>query len=100
MAGDEVPPGFDWDPAKASRNAARHGVTFLEAVTAFADPVAFAREDEEHSEIENRFHVIGRSAAGRLVTVCYTMRGDSTRIVSAWSASAEDRREYHEQIGD
>jgi uncharacterized DUF497 family protein len=100
MPGDGIPPGFEWDPAKAERNSARHGVTFPEAATVFDDPVAFAREDDEHSQTEDRFHVIGRSVVGRLLTVCYTMRGDITRIISAWSASVEDRREYHEQYGD
>jgi hypothetical protein len=29
---------FDWDPAKAASNAAKHGVTFQEAMTVFLDP--------------------------------------------------------------
>ena len=100
VPGSEASAGFGWDPANAERNAGRHGVTFAEAVTAFDDPLARPREDESHSEDESRFHVIGRSAMGRLLTVCYTMRGDVTRIISAWSASSEDRREYHEQHGN
>jgi uncharacterized DUF497 family protein len=32
---------FDWDPAKAARNAAKHGVTFEEATEVFADDAVF-----------------------------------------------------------
>lgn len=94
MADQEPPPGFEWDEAKAARNSARHGVGFDEAVTAFDDPTAYARAAEEHSDDEERFQLIGRSVVGRLLTVCYPMRGDLTRIISVWSASAEERREY------
>ena len=31
---------FDWDPAKAASNAAKHGVTFDEAMMVFRDPLA------------------------------------------------------------
>jgi hypothetical protein len=29
---------FEWDPRKAEANAAKHGVSFDEAVTVFLDP--------------------------------------------------------------
>lgn len=100
MPSESAPAGFEWDPAKAERNVHRHGVSFPEAVTAFEDSDAVAREDEYHSDSEDRFQIIGRSVVGRLLTVCYTMRGGTTRIISAWSASGEDRREYYEQHRD
>ena len=31
---------FDWDPEKAATNAAKHGVSFNEAMSAFRDPLA------------------------------------------------------------
>jgi uncharacterized DUF497 family protein len=31
---------FTWDRAKAAANARKHGVTFEEAVTSFADPLS------------------------------------------------------------
>ncbi|SEC19399.1 Ribonuclease toxin, BrnT, of type II toxin-antitoxin system [Rhizobiales bacterium GAS191] len=33
---------FDWDPAKAKRNAAKHRATFEEAMTVFRDPHALS----------------------------------------------------------
>jgi uncharacterized DUF497 family protein len=31
---------FEWDPRKAKANAAKHGVSFEDAVTVFLDPEA------------------------------------------------------------
>lgn len=41
---------FEWDAAKAESNFRRHGVSFVEAVTAFADPLAAIHDDPDHSE--------------------------------------------------
>jgi uncharacterized DUF497 family protein len=39
---------FTWDPQKASANERKHGVTFEEATTVFADPLALIVEDALH----------------------------------------------------
>jgi hypothetical protein len=31
---------FDWDLEKAEANARKHGVSFMEALTAFGDPLS------------------------------------------------------------
>ena len=46
---------FEWDPAKASSNKKKHGVTFDEAQTVFYDDFAVQFFDEEGSESEDRF---------------------------------------------
>jgi hypothetical protein len=40
---------FSWDAAKALRNLRKHGVSFEEAATVFADPKALDWADTEHS---------------------------------------------------
>jgi uncharacterized DUF497 family protein len=40
---------FIWDPAKAEANARKHGVGFLEAVTAFGDSLSVTVADPENS---------------------------------------------------
>lgn len=52
---------FEWDPAKARSNAAKHGVSFEEAATLFGDPLAITIQDPLHSLLEERFVTIGRS---------------------------------------
>jgi Ribonuclease toxin, BrnT, of type II toxin-antitoxin system len=34
---------FEWDPQKAARNLAKHGVSFEEAATVFGDPLGGSR---------------------------------------------------------
>ena len=43
-------PIFEWDRRKAASNRRKHGVSFEEALTVFADPLARIFEDEGHSE--------------------------------------------------
>ena len=40
---------FEWDPKKANANLEKHGVTFEEASTAFADWDSITVPDPEHS---------------------------------------------------
>jgi len=45
---------FIWDDNKAESNALKHGITFEEAVTVFADPYLQFTEDSQHSQGEAR----------------------------------------------
>ena len=60
---------FEWDPAKAARNLAKHGVSFDEASTVFGDPLAGTILDPQHSDEEPRSITIGLSTSRRLITV-------------------------------
>jgi uncharacterized DUF497 family protein len=50
---------FEWDDAKASENLKKHGVSFPEASTVFADPLARTIPDPLHSDEEGRFVIFG-----------------------------------------
>lgn len=52
---------FDWDPAKATANLAKHGIAFQEAMTVFLDPLARSRFDEDNSEEESRWVPLGEA---------------------------------------
>jgi uncharacterized DUF497 family protein len=58
---------FEWDPRKAEANAAKHGVSFEDAVTVFLDPEALDGADLQHSLGESRFLRLGRSASGHVL---------------------------------
>lgn len=45
---------FEWDPAKAEANVAKHGVEFMEATTVFGDPLTVTVSDPDHSHGELR----------------------------------------------
>ncbi len=76
---------FEWDPRKATRNLARHGVSFEEAATVFGHPQAITYFDPDHSDEEDRFLTFGHSVAGRLLVVSHTDRSERTRIINARS---------------
>ncbi len=89
---------FVWDGRKAATNARKHGVSFQEAATVFADPDALDGADLKHSAQENRSLRLGRSLAGRVLIVAYTIRGsghdEQIRIISARRASHKERAAY------
>jgi uncharacterized DUF497 family protein len=90
---------FEWDPKKAAANVKNHGVSFEEAVTVFADPLARIFDDEDHSVEEQREIIIGQSAKQRLLLVCFTARGNSIRIFSARKATRREQQDYEENVG-
>jgi uncharacterized DUF497 family protein len=89
---------FAWDPAKARSNVRKHGVTFEEAATVFLDPLARIHDDPDHSVGEVREIIVGHSASGRLLLVCFTERGEVVRIINARDPDAGERRDHEEGI--
>jgi uncharacterized DUF497 family protein len=85
---------FQWDPQKAARNARKHGVTFVEAVTVFQDLLAYIFDDEEHSGEKHRELIIGYSSRNRLLIVSFTERDGTVRIITARKADAYERDDY------
>jgi uncharacterized protein len=88
---------FDWDDGKARRNLEKHQVTFAEAETVFADPLARIDDDPDHSSEEDRKILFGWSAAGRLLLVSFVQRGQTIRIISARRANKEEQKRYEEE---
>ncbi len=87
---------FEWDDDKAAANVRKHGVSFDEAATVFADTLSVTGYDPDHSDDENRFITMGVSADGRLLIVSHTDRGDNVRIISARVADRAERRDYED----
>ena len=85
---------FEWDRRTALANAAKHAVTFVEAESVFADPLATTVDDPRHSREEGRYVVFGQSDWGSYLAVMFTDRGDAIRIVSARRMTSRERREY------
>jgi uncharacterized DUF497 family protein len=86
----------EWDDAKAAANSAKHGVTFTEAQTVFADPFFIDFYDPDHSDDEARFLLVGRSVDGRLLIVCYTERDGRSRLISARLTTRQEQHDYEE----
>ena len=82
---------FEWDAAKAASNIAKHGVSFFEAATVFADPFAVYLDDGSGT---GTLVVIGTSLRERVLYVVHVERGERGRIVSARPADAGERDVY------
>ena len=87
---------FEWDYAKARENLRKHGVSFEQAGTAFADPLAVMMIDDEHSDEEQRFILVGQSYQGQTLVVVYTERNGTFRLISARPATRRERWMYEE----
>ena len=87
---------FEWDERKNASNRRRHGVSFEEAQTVFADERALILEDRGYSEDEPRFALLGLSAALRVLVVCHCHREKDAviRLISARRATPKERRQY------
>lgn len=82
---------FEWDDAKATENETKHGVSFPEAATVFADPLAIYLDDGSDTDT---MVVIGTSLRERLLYVVHVQRGERDRIVSARQATRAERQVY------
>src|SRR5262249_4888769 len=92
---------FDWDPAKAVVNLAKHGVAFEAAMTVFLDPSARSRLDEDNSDQEERFVTLGEARNGQLLVVVHTYVESAPhrvhiRIISARRPTGREARQYRE----
>ena len=85
---------FEWDESKAKVNTRKHGVTFEEASTVFADPLSVTICDPVRSEDEDRYIALGESQRRRLLVVVFTDRGDRIRLISARVATRRERKDY------
>jgi uncharacterized DUF497 family protein len=87
---------FDWDLSKAAANLKKHQVSFDEAKTVFFDDFAVQFFDEEHSDTEERFIMLGMSSNARLLVVCHCERagGEVIRIISARKATRGESAFY------
>src|SRR6185437_3810241 len=89
---------FEWEPRKATANLRKHGVSFEEARTVFLDEEALLRPDEDHSDDEDRFLLLGFSGRVRILVVCHCYRQDDEviRVISARKANPLERQQYED----
>jgi len=87
---------FEWDPAKATENLAKHAGLFEEAAPVFRDALSATGSDPDHSFDEERFVTFGISTGGRLLAIAHTDHDDTIRIISARPVTPSERNIYEE----
>jgi uncharacterized DUF497 family protein len=87
---------FEWDEAKNRANLRKHGISFEEAISVFADDFAQLIADPDHSEAEERFVLVGLSGKLRMLVVCHSFDPEAgiARIISCRKASLNELRNY------
>jgi uncharacterized DUF497 family protein len=89
---------FEWDPEKARRNIAKHGISFDDAVLVWHDPFYGLYEDQYVGR-ELRWHALGLAGPALLLVVHSYPDGEDgerVRIISARKATKHERRDYEE----
>jgi uncharacterized DUF497 family protein len=86
---------FDWDESKHQANIKKHGISFEEAKTVFADDHGLLIPDPMNSIGEERGLLLGKSEQNNLLLVCHCeYTHDMIRIISARPATPHERKYY------
>ena len=92
---------FEWDNNKEKINIRKHGVSFEQASYVFSDRFALNRFDDEHSDKEDRWVILGKSLNETLLLVVHTFRDNNgiefVRIISARKASKQEMKVYQQR---
>ncbi|HHE37926.1 MAG TPA: BrnT family toxin [Candidatus Cloacimonetes bacterium] len=92
---------FEWDTTKEKSNIKKHGITFEQASYVFADPYALNKYDNEHSDNEDRWILLGKSLKGVILLVVHTFkvidRIELVRIISARRATKQEKQSYQKR---
>jgi uncharacterized DUF497 family protein len=83
--------GFDWGEGNARKNEQRE-VSMAEAEQAFFNSPLLILPDPNHSAVEPRFHLLGRTNEGRRLHISFTLR-DAERLIRVISARDMHRKE-------
>ena len=84
---------WEWDESKDEANRIAHGVSFVEALEVFGDPLAATLFDNDRSEYEQRFNTVGMTLGHKLLSVTHTWNvlNEFGRIISAREATNRER---------
>lgn len=88
---------FDWDEGNIDKNVKKHGVQNEEAEQVFTNRPALQMKDEKHSGTERRYLLLGKSDGGKRLSIIFTLRRTSIRIISARSMNRKERKLYEEE---
>ena len=88
--------GFQWDAGNADKNWDLHQVSQAECEQIFFNRPILVALDDTHSQGKPRYAVVGRTNAGRRLSVIVTIRETLVRVISARDVSRRERRVYED----
>jgi uncharacterized protein len=91
--------GFEWDEGNSRKSVEKHDVSQAEAEQVFFNEPLLIVEDVGHSSYEIRLHALGHTDVGRLLHICFTLRGNGMliRVISARTMHRKERLRYEQE---
>src|SRR5665647_3101799 len=91
--------GFDSDESNRRKSVENHDVSQAEAEQIFFNYPLLIVEDVSHSVRELRLQALGRTDAGRLLHISFTLRSDGRliRVISARTMHRKERLRYEQE---
>ncbi len=86
--------GFQWDKGNLLKNWEKHRVSAVESEQVFFNKPVLAVPDEQHSDTEARFYILGQTDTGRKLFVVFITRGNLIRVISARDMNRKERKIY------
>ncbi len=91
--------GFDWDAGNRAK-CQKHGVSLAEIEALFSRPLLII-PDAVHSKIETRIRALGKTTAGRMIFLVFTVRRKAglrlIRPISARYMHAKEVASYEKE---
>jgi uncharacterized DUF497 family protein len=87
---------FEWDESKNQINISKHGLDFLDSWEVFDQPM-LRKLDARQEYGEERFLGFGMLHK-EIVTIVFTERDDTIRVISLRKARRDERHYYKETI--
>ncbi len=84
---------FEFDPEKSEANKGKHGIDFVAAQRLWNDPDRL--QVTAHTQGEPRLMLIG-SVGNKHWSAIFTIRGDSTRVISVRRSRTKEVEQYEE----
>ena len=81
---------FDWDEGNLDKSFKKHGITPNESEEIFLDENLGVTSDIKHAQDEERLVALGKTLAGIILFVVFTVRKNKIRIISARFANKKE----------
>ena len=86
--------GFEWDKGNIEKNWKKHRVSQKESEQAFFNLSRIVIKAKRQSRTEKRYLLLGKTTNRRELSVIFTIRNKTIRVISARPMSRKERRIY------
>jgi uncharacterized DUF497 family protein len=88
---------FEWDAGNSNKNKLKNEAEDWECEEVFFDPRKVILKDKLHSDIENRFIILGKTINERLLYLVFAIRGEKIRVISARDVRKKKETQLYEE---